>query len=158
VNPELQGLDSWERNVLERVLRIMRQVDRRFFREIYRDGLVHVLRQPEFLAAEKSQRLIGILEQRSHLEPILRSILEANGVQIIIGGEGTYDEIEDVTLVLSPYGVKGEASGVLGVLGPTRMHYAHAVSTVQYIAQLMDDLIADVYDVNVRSDTLSLED
>ena len=47
--------------------------------------------------------------------------------------------------MLSPYGIKGQASGVLGVMGPTRMQYARAISTVRYIARLMDGLMSDVY-------------
>jgi len=56
--------------------------------------------------------------------------------------------IDDVAFVLSPYGIKGQASGVLGVMGPTRMQYARAISAVQYIARLMDNLMAEVYSVN----------
>ena len=77
-------------------------------------------------------------------------MLNANGVQIIIGGDGKYEQISDVTLVLSPYGIRGKASGVLGIMGPTRMRYAHAISTVQYIAHLMDMLVLDMYSANAN--------
>ena len=60
-----------------------------------------------------------MLEHRNFLESVLGRILNANGVQIIIGGEGPYEGIDDVSLVLSPYGIRGEASGVLGMMGPT---------------------------------------
>jgi len=48
-------------------------------------------------------------------------------------------------MVLSPYGIRDKASGVLGVVGPTRMPYAHVVSTVRYVACMMDGLIDEVY-------------
>ncbi|MGI5917716.1 MAG: HrcA family transcriptional regulator, partial [Anaerolineae bacterium] len=38
-----------------------------------------------------------------------------------------------------------KASGVLGIMGPTRMRYARAISTVRYVALLMDGLIANMY-------------
>lgn len=144
-DPELAALGDWEAQVLQRVLELLRQADRRSISEIYQDGLANVMRQPEFAAAEKLRQVVEILERRTLLESILTRILNANGVQIIIGGEGPYEEIEDLSLVLSPYGIKGEASGVLGVMGPRRMPYARAVSAVRYVAQLMDRLIADVY-------------
>jgi heat-inducible transcriptional repressor len=144
-NRELVGLRDWEAQVLERVLYLMEQVDRHSISEIYQDGLANVMRQPEFLDLERLRDVVEIIEQRSLLESILTKILNTNGVQIIIGGEGAYQEIDDVSLVLSPYGIKGEASGVLGVMGPTRMQYARAISTVRYVAHLMDSLIADVY-------------
>ena len=144
-NPELLDLSGLARIVLARVLQIMRLSDRRSIQEVYRDGLVNVLDEPEFGDADKFRQVMAILEQRSVLESILARTLNANGVQIIIGGEGPYQEIYDVSLVLSPYGIRGKASGVLGVLGPTRMRYGRAISTVRYVSRLMDSLVDDVY-------------
>jgi len=144
-DPELTALGDWEAQVLQRVLELLQQADQRSISEIYQDGLVNVMRQPEFLEADKLRQVVEMLEHRTLLESILARILNASGVQIIIGGEGPYEEIDDLSLVLSPYGIKGEASGVLGVMGPRRMPYARAVSAVRYVAHLMDRLIADVY-------------
>jgi heat-inducible transcriptional repressor len=46
---------------------------------------------------------------------------------------------------LARYGVEDAATGALGVLGPMRMQYERAVSVVRYIAQLMSDLMSDLY-------------
>jgi heat-inducible transcriptional repressor len=145
INPELTGLRGWEDSVFQRVIYLVQQVDRHSVSEIYRDGLANVLREPEFVDADKFRQVVEVLEQRGILEAILTKILNANGVQIIIGGEGPYEEIDDFSLVLSPYGIKGKASGVLGIMGPTRMPYARAISTVRYVAHLMDSLMTDVY-------------
>jgi heat-inducible transcriptional repressor len=144
-NPELTGMRDWEGSVFQRVIYLMQQVDRHSVSEVYRDGLANVLREPEFVDAEKFRQVVEVLEQRGILEAVLAKILNANGVQIIIGGEGPYEEIDDFSLVLSPYGIRGKASGVLGIMGPTRMPYARAISTVRYVAHLMDSLMTDVY-------------
>jgi heat-inducible transcriptional repressor len=144
-SPELATLQEWETQILQRVLFVMQQMDRQSVSEVYRDGLVNVLAQPEFLDPEKLRQIVAVLEQRNLLEAILERILNANGVQIIIGGEGLGEAIEDVSLVLSPYGIRGEASGVLGVMGPTRMPYARVISTVRYVAQILDDLMQEVH-------------
>ena len=144
-NPELTDMRGWEDRILQRVVGIMEQSEQRSISGIYRDGLVNVFSEPEFEDPTRLRQLLEILEQSNLLEAILARILKANGVQIIIGGEGPYEEIDDVSLVLSPYGLRGKASGVLGVLGPTRMSYARAISTVRYVAQIMDGLIAEVY-------------
>jgi len=145
--PELVDLRGWQKEVLQCVLQAMRKIDRRSISDIYRDGLVNVLSEPEFDDAEKSRQVVEMLEHRGMLEAILLNVLEENGIQIIIGGEVPHEEIYDVSLVLSPYGIKGKASGVLGVIGPTRIPYSRAISTVRYVAQLMDGLIDDVYGV-----------
>ena len=144
-DPALAELSGLEAEVLERVLYRMQQVDRRSVREIYRDGLLHILRQPEFEEVDKFRQIIQILEQNGILEEIVGRILQANGVQVIIGGEGLDEPMDDVSMVLSPYGIKEKASGVLGVVGPMRMPYARVVSTVRYVARLMDTMVENVY-------------
>jgi heat-inducible transcriptional repressor len=146
-NPELTTMRGWEERILQRVLVIMERSEERSVTEIYRDGLVNVFSEPEFEDPIRLRQLLEILEKSSLLERILARILKANGVQIIIGGEGPYEEIDDVSFVLSPYGLRGKASGVLGVMGPTRMSYARAISTVRYVARIMDGLISEVYGV-----------
>jgi len=144
-SPEIRRLERWEAEVSERVVSLMLRVDRQAVSRVYSDGLARVLQEPEFVDGAKSRRLIQMIEERAFLRTILANILSANGVQVIIGGEGAYEEIDDVSLVLSPYGVRGLASGVLGILGPTRMPYGRAVSTVRYIAQVMSAMVTDLY-------------
>ena len=37
------------------------------------------------------------------------------------------------------------AMGVVGVLGPTRMSYRHAIGTVSFVSGLMDELVDHLY-------------
>jgi heat-inducible transcriptional repressor len=48
-------------------------------------------------------------------------------------------------MVLARYGVAGYATGAMGVLGPQRMAYGRAISTVRYVAGLMSDLMYEIY-------------
>lgn len=143
--PELVALEGLTRQVLDRVLDIMESIDRDAITKIYRDGLENMFREPEFRDVEKMQQIIEIHKHQSPLEPILASILNSNGIQVIIGGEGPYQEIDNLSLVLSRYGIRDRASGVLGIMGPRRMPYGRAISTVRYVTRLMNDLISNVY-------------
>ena len=42
---------------------------------------------------------------------------------------------------------EGKVGGLLGIIGPTRMQYGRAIAVVRYMAQVMDELLADVYGV-----------
>ena len=53
--------------------------------------------------------------------------------------------LHDVSLVVAPYGRRGRAMGVVGVMGPTRMAYPHAISTVRYVRGLMNELVEHLY-------------
>ena len=43
------------------------------------------------------------------------------------------------------YGVAGYATGAMGVLGPQRMAYGRAISTVRFVAGLMSDMMYEIY-------------
>jgi heat-inducible transcriptional repressor len=53
--------------------------------------------------------------------------------------------MREVSLVLAPYGRPGRAVGVVGVLGPTRMSYPHAIGTVGFVSGLMNELVDHLY-------------
>ncbi|MBA3533141.1 MAG: heat-inducible transcription repressor HrcA [Ardenticatenales bacterium] len=138
-------LTLFEGRVREAVVEMMERVDSRGTSDLYRDGLIHVLRQPEFSEADAIRQVIEILEERSLLEQIATEIRSTRGVQVIIGGEGRWQEISDVSLVMAPYGVQGRSAGIMGVVGPMRMPYGRAVSAVRFMASLMSHLLSDVY-------------
>src|SRR3990170_1695640 len=116
--------------------------------EVYRDGLTNVLAEPEFAEMDVARRALRVFEERSLLEDLLtRTILTSSvgGVQVLIGGEGTWEELRQCSMVLARYGAPGLATGALGVLGPIRMAYGRTISTVRYVAGLMSDLVVDAY-------------
>lgn len=139
-------LSALEEQVVEHVVDLMGQVDRLIRHEIYRYGLPHVLREPEFAEAERAQQVIRMVEQSDLLETVLCQVaLSRRGVQIVIGGQGHWEDLRDYSLVLARYGVVEQAMGVLGIMGPIRMPYERAVSTVRYVADLMSDLLQQRY-------------
>jgi heat-inducible transcriptional repressor len=134
-----------EQQILVVVAEIMRGVDEQAGLHLYRDGLLNILHQPEFMVPERARNVVHLLEDRTLLEGLLTEMLEVGGVQVIIGGEGRWNELSECSLVVSPYGVSGEATGALGVMGPMRMPYSRAISTVRYVAGLLSDLFRDLY-------------
>jgi heat-inducible transcriptional repressor len=145
IKAQMRNLSGFGLEVAQRIYQIIEQMDHRTSREIYRDGLLDILRQPEFVAVDKMQQLLEVLEQRTMLEDFLQSLAPAHGVQVVIGSEGGREELNDYSLVMARYGIAGEASGVLGVIGPMRMQYSRAVSAVRYVSSMLDDLMLRFY-------------
>jgi len=129
------------------VAEVMARADALWTGEIYRDGLTNVLSQPEFVDTPSAHQALRVLEERSFLEEVLAKVLSptVGGVQVIIGGEGAWEELKDCSMVLTRYGLTGYATGALGVLGPTRMAYGRTISTVRYVAGLLSDLVIETY-------------
>jgi len=138
-------LSPLEREIADQVSEAMREIDERANQEIYHDGLLHLLRQPEFNQANKIEQLLWLLEEKSLFGAIFSQALTQNGVQVIIGGEGQWQDMSDYSLVLSRYGIADQALGVLGVLGPLRMPYGRAIAVVRYVATLMSDLVQELW-------------
>jgi heat-inducible transcriptional repressor len=115
--------------------------------EIHRDGLSNVLAQPEFADSANARSALRLLEEHSFLEEVLAKALSPSvgGVQVVIGGEGAWEELKDCSMILARYGAPGFATGALGVLGPTRMAYGHSISAVRYVAGLMSDLVIESF-------------
>ncbi len=140
-----RDLTDFTATVAETIASLMEQLDQRTSREIYRDGLLDIFRQPEFAAVDRMQQLLEMFEQHNLLEDMMLKLAPNQGVQVIIGREGGHDEFNDYAMVLARYGVEGEASGIVSVFGPMRMPYPLAVSTVKYVSSLLDDLMLRFY-------------
>jgi heat-inducible transcriptional repressor len=95
-----------------------------------------------------ARNALRILEERPLLEDLIsRTVMTSEnmgGVQVLIGGEGTWEELRDCSVVLARYGVPGLATGTLGVLGPIRMPYGRTISTVRFVAGLLSNLLVEV--------------
>lgn len=140
----MSGLAS---DVLRLAGEAMARADAVWAGEIYRDGLSNVLSQPDFAESETARNALRLLEERSFLEEILANVLSptVGGVQVVIGGEGSWEELRDCSMVLARYGAPGYATGALGVLGPTRMAYGRTISAVRYVAGLLSELVVETY-------------
>jgi heat-inducible transcriptional repressor len=153
---------EFERRVLDSVLRSMQTFEEQAQEQFHSDGLLEMLSQPEFIpalsrddaerAVERMRRALEILKSGRGLGPLIPQALASDGVQVIIGGEHSADEMREYSVVLARYGVDGAVAGVLGVIGPTRMAYPRSISTVRYISTLMSDLLAEIYRGNLRDE------
>ncbi len=140
-------LGVFEQEIARLILDMMRPAAAAQTGDIYYDGVSRVLAEPEFANATAALNARRVLEEQAFLKEFLAKVLSPNvgSVQVVIGGEGDWEELKDCSMVLARYGVNNVATGALGVLGPTRMAYGRAVSTVRYVSELMTDLMQETY-------------
>jgi len=97
--------------------------------------------KPEFATGERMRRLIEMTETRAELATLLRSRSSATGVSISIGSENGSAIPGGLTVVTAEYHAGG-LSGVIGVIGPTRMSYEKVIALVTHTSSLVTDLLA----------------
>lgn len=141
-------LQSVEQEILEMVADLMERAENPRARVIYREGLSEVI--GAFGTNEGAQQAIRVFEERSYLNVILDEILSPlmNNVQVVIAGEGRWEQLSHLTMVISRYGIPGYISGAVGVVGPTHINYGRAISAVGYVSSLMTDMLATAYETN----------
>jgi heat-inducible transcriptional repressor len=96
--------------------------------------------QPEFSGAERMRRLMELTERPQALAEALRKRGDAPGVSITIGAEHSDPRLDEFTVVTSEYKA-GSLTGVIGVIGPTRMPYDKVISLVTHTSRLLTDLL-----------------
>jgi heat-inducible transcriptional repressor len=129
----------------DRLVRTMREFDASAIDDLFSDGLLNVIAAPEFDRSDKVRRVFEALENRAYLGSLVESVARAGTIQIFIGHENRPLEMQEVSLVLAPYGRVGRAVGVVGVLGPTRMPYPQAIASVEFVSGLMNELVEHLY-------------
>ena len=141
VAAQLGQLDPLETDVCRLVLDVLQRSDAQVIRDLYRDGVMNLVED------EGTRHAVRILEERTLLANVLTETQppSASGVQVVIGGEGRWEELRDCTIILSRYGVEEQFSGTVAVIGPTRMAYGRNVAAVRYVADLMSGFVFEYY-------------
>jgi len=96
--------------------------------------------QPEFASNDRMRGLLSLTERRD----LLRRAFEEHhrrGITITIGSENDDPRLAEFTLVTSPYR-SGKLSGVVGVLGPTRMPYDKIIGLVEQTSRMVEGLMS----------------
>ena len=82
-----------------------------------------------------------MLEGGTALGRVIINVDPASEVDVIIGEENPQEMLRPYSVVLAQYGLPGETSGVVGTIGPTRMEYTRAISSVRYVAAFLSELL-----------------
>jgi transcriptional regulator of heat shock response len=103
-------------------------------------GTNHVVRYPEVQDIQQIQNILQALEEKEEILSILNRDLRKK-IQIYIGHELASTGIESCSLAVSTFEKKDGQKGRLAVLGPTRMDYEKVVSTLEYVSQVVNELL-----------------
>jgi heat-inducible transcriptional repressor len=148
INALASQSDALEADIITLIIQDMRRTSDRVAGNLYYDGLSNVLSEPEFNVTDDARRALRLFDERSTLQELLSRTVLTSGlgsVQVLIGGEGTWEELRQCSMVLARYGVAGHVTGMLGVLGPMRMAYGKTIPTVRYVANLLSELVTDTF-------------
>lgn len=116
---------------------------------LYVSGTENIVDQPEFKQPQKVRDIITMIEDKFGMARLVDNATPSgsfqrsdNEVAIRIGTENCTDNAIDLTIVSSPY-YAGKMVGKVGILGPKRMDYDHAVRVVNYMAGCLSAALSE---------------
>lgn len=104
--------------------------------DVYTSGALNMLKLPEFSNLEKATTLMETLEKKDQIRQMLLSNYDDNdylqdGISVKIGAETGIKEMQDCSLITTTYHIGGKPLGVIGVIGPKRMDYENAITSLK---------------------------
>jgi heat-inducible transcriptional repressor len=140
--PQYAGIEAI---VLQQIAALMQRTEQESTAELHSEGLERALRQPEFSQGEVAQQLLEVLRGGALLSVLLPHVRQKDDLRIFIGSENVSDDLQSYGVIIARYGATNEVTGLLGILGPTRMPYDRSISTVRYVSQVLSDLLHHVH-------------
>jgi heat-inducible transcriptional repressor len=104
-------------------------------------GTSNIFNYPEYNDVTKAKALISLLEDKERLSELMRS-RGAMEFSIRIGAENGLPEMNDCTMATATYRVGQGTVGTIGIIGPTRMNYKQALSTMLFIGRQLSDMLS----------------
>ena len=138
-----EGLSPEESQISECLAAMIAAEDKLEYGEPYLEGLRLLLSQPEFTNSPSMLSILEVLEGEDWLRNIFYQEFSKRGMKVVIGEENPEPALQGLSLVASQYGVPDKASGIVGVIGPKRMDYAKAISSLNWLSALLSNSVAE---------------
>jgi heat-inducible transcriptional repressor len=123
--------------VVDEILDSLSEADRD---RLYHVGVPALLGQPEFHDADRARPLIEFLEDSIAVLEALSDAFGSSDLTVRIGHENRRSELGNVSIVATNYGT-GDADGIVGVIGPTRMDYPRVMAAVRSVSDDLSDAL-----------------
>lgn len=137
LDPSVDDRAGVARRVLDEVIDCLAEADEA---RVLTGGVSALLAHPEFEDPGVVRPLLALLEDGIAMLRVLSDVMRFTGVEVRIGHENPVGALERASFVAARYG-EGDAGGIVGVIGPTRMDYGRAISAVRTVSDALSDVL-----------------
>ncbi|WP_329383082.1 heat-inducible transcriptional repressor HrcA [Anaerofustis butyriciformans] len=144
----IDGLSEDENRILSEIMPVFRSlVEKAHSSKIYSKGVSKILNYPEFENLEKAKHFIDSVNSKDKLEnAILSAVDDDKDIHIVIGNENKVEDFSDCSIITADYKLNGKTIGTIGVIGPTRMNYDYAISTLDVLSDELTKHISKIFE------------
>jgi heat-inducible transcriptional repressor len=140
------SLSDTERAFLGTLAPAFTDLEERSGDTLYVDGAARLLSEDRVQDLSQINDLMQMLERRVAFLSVLQSALDGPRVFLRIGSENERQELQSLSVVASGYGVPSRTLGAVSVIGPVRMDYGQAISSVRQTADELSRVIGELYE------------
>jgi heat-inducible transcriptional repressor len=139
-------LSQTERSFLDAVSPAFSDLPETVEQTVYVEGTARLLESRGFEDVGDINNLLRMLERRVSLLSVLRSALDQPSVYLRIGHENQTPELRTASVVAASYGLGHRTLGTVSVIGPVRMDYRQAITSVRAAAHALSGFVEEVYE------------
>lgn len=140
------GLDPTERAFVEALRPAFTELAVTAEDSLYVDGAARLMSEYRFQEVPQINQLLELLERRAALLGLLSAALDQRDLYVRIGAENDVPALRSLSLVAANYGLPQRNLGTVSVIGPMRMDYATAISSVREAAGALSRFVEEVYE------------
>jgi heat-inducible transcriptional repressor len=141
-----RSLGSAERAFLATLAPAFTELEETAEDSLYFGGAARLLQEERFQELSQINELMQLLERRKALLALVRHALDAPKIWLSIGAENEAPELRSLSVVASGYGLANRRLGAVSVMGPVRMDYAQAITSVRQAAAELSRFVEDIYE------------
>lgn len=112
--------------------------------EISLSGQSNLLGYKEY--DQNAGQLLDFLHRSEPLGMLVSSSDTDKDIEVRIGSENRYKELENSSVIISKYKIGENATGAIGIIGPTRMNYSKIIPSIKYLTDIVSKLLSEVYE------------
>ena len=133
----IKGIRGGDRNLFDVILNKWERIFSMFeINDIHVAGLSRLLSHPDFTRSEDSLRLVDLFENKYEIADALKhTMMSEENASINIGDNSLLGSNPPLSLVSALYH-SSSTSGVVAVIGPTRIYYPKLLAIVKYTASI----------------------
>lgn len=107
--------------------------------DIYASGMAHILDMPEFYDIDITKTVLSMIDRFEVLDQIFGQLSGEDQIKILFGDELGVPYLEPCGFILTRYQTPNH-SGVLSIVGPSRLNYPVIIPTMRYFTQLLSNI------------------
>lgn len=110
--------------------------------EVFTDGESNIFKYREYRDIDKAKALLEFVGDEENLKRVAEEAESYDGCVTVIGEETGLSALSDCSLIVKSYSLPSpQIKGTIGIIGPSRMDYSRVMSTLEYIAEAMDNIL-----------------